>query len=54
LIGGGHTISGIQRWREQNKRFLQFVAGSALIVLGFYVYVEQVLTPTVMAAAGGM
>lgn len=54
LIGGGHKISGIQRWREQNKRFLQFVAGSALVVLGFYVYVEQVLTPTVMAAAGGL
>lgn len=54
LIGGGHRISRIQRWREENKTFLQFVGGSGLIVLGFYVYVEQVLTPTVMAAAGGI
>lgn len=54
LIGSGHKISRIQRWREENKRFLQFIAGSALIVLGFYVYVDQVLQPTVLAAAGGM
>lgn len=54
LIGSGHKISRIQRWREENKRFLQFVAGSGLIVLGFYLYVDQVLTPTALAAAGGM
>ncbi|MES2876670.1 MAG: hypothetical protein V4678_04345 [Patescibacteria group bacterium] len=54
LIGSGHKISHIQRWREDNKRFLQFVAGSGLVVLGFYVYVDQVITPTVMAAAGGV
>ncbi len=54
LIGSGHKISHIQRWREQNKSFLQFAAGGGLIALGFYVYVDQVLTPTVMAAAGGM
>jgi hypothetical protein len=54
LIGSGHKLSRIQRWREDNKTFLQFVSGGGLIVLGFYVYVEQVLTPTVMAAAGGM
>ena len=53
LIGSGHRISHIQRWREQNKSFLQFVAGGGLIALGFYVYVDQVLTPTVMATAGG-
>lgn len=54
LIGSGHSISRIQKWREDNKSFLQFAAGSALFVLGFYLYVEQVLTPTVMAAARGV
>jgi hypothetical protein len=54
LVGSGHKISRIQRWREENKSFLQFVAGGGLIALGFYVYVDQVLTPTVMAAAGGI
>ena len=54
LIGSGHRISRIQRWREDNKRFLQFIAGSGLIVLGFYIYVDQVLTPSVMALAGGV
>ena len=53
LIGGGHKISRIQRWREENKNFLQFMAGGGLVALGFYVYVDRVLTPTVMAAAGG-
>lgn len=52
LIGSGHKLSHIQRWRETNKHFLQFVAGSGLLVLGAYVYVEQVLTATVMAAGG--
>ena len=54
LVGSGHKISRIQRWREENKRFLQFIAGGGLIVLGFYVYVDQVLSPTVMAAAGSL
>lgn len=52
LIGSGHTLSHIQRWRETNKHFLQFVAGSGLLVLGAYVYVEQVVTATVTAAGG--
>lgn len=42
LIGGGHSIGSIQKWRENNKRFLQFIAGAALIVLGFYLYVDQI------------
>ncbi len=54
LVGSGHKISTIQRWRENNKLFLQFSAGSAMIVLGFYVYVDQVLTTAVLAAAGGV
>ncbi len=52
LIGSGHTLSHIQQWREANKHFLQFVAGSGLLVLGAYIYVEQVLTATVIAAGG--
>jgi hypothetical protein len=49
LIGGGHKLSNIQQWRESNKRFLQFAAGSGLLILGAYVYVEQVLTVGVAA-----
>lgn len=43
LIGSGHSISKIQKWREDNKRFLQFAAGSALVVLGFFVYVNKIV-----------
>jgi hypothetical protein len=49
LVGSGHTLGGIQKWRESNKHFLQFAAGTGLLVLGFYIYVEQVLTTTVTA-----
>lgn len=52
LIGSGHKLSRIQKWREDNKRFLQFAAGSGLIVLGFYVYVDQILSTTAFAAGG--
>lgn len=50
LIGSGHSLSRIQKWRETNKRFLQFVAGSGLLILGFYVYVNEVLG----TAVGGL
>lgn len=43
LIGSGHSISKIQKWREDNKRFLQFAAGSALVALGFFVYVNKIV-----------
>lgn len=43
LVGGGHSLSKIQRWRERNKRFLQFTAGGALIILGFYLYADIIL-----------
>ena len=52
LIGSGHKLSGIQRWREKNKRFLQFAAGSGLLILGFYVYVDQVVSVTASAFGG--
>lgn len=44
LIGGGHKLSEIQKWRESNKNFLQFAAGGGLLVLGLYVYVSEVVT----------
>ena len=50
LIGSGTSISRIQKWREGNKKFLQFAAGSALIVLGFFIYVNQVVAAMAGAA----
>jgi len=44
LISSGHRLSTIQKWREDNKHFLQFAAGGALAVLGFFVYVCKILT----------
>lgn len=44
LIGGGRSTARIQRWRETNKRFVQFTAGSALIILGVYIYIDIVVT----------
>lgn len=44
LITSGKSLSRIQKWRTENKRFLQFSAGSALIVLGFFVYVSKIMT----------
>jgi hypothetical protein len=43
LIGSGHTLGQIQKWRETNKYFLQFAAGAGLIILAFFVYVEAIL-----------
>ncbi len=44
LIGRGRSLARIQKWRTENKRFLQFSAGSALVVLGFFVYVSEIMT----------
>lgn len=52
LIGSGHNLSRIQRWRESNKRFLQFAAGSGLIVLGFFLYVNLVISVATAGMAG--
>lgn len=52
MIGAGHKLSRIQKWREDNKHFLQFAAGSGLLILGFYVYVDQVATAATHAAGG--
>lgn len=38
LVGGGHKISSIQRWREDNKQFLQWTSGLTLILLAVYLF----------------
>lgn len=43
MVGAGTPLSTIQKWREANKRFLQFMGGSALVVLGFFVYVNEIM-----------
>jgi hypothetical protein len=53
LLGGGHTLARMQRWRESNKQFLQFAAGSALLVLGMYVYIERVIIASVASMGVG-
>lgn len=50
LIGGGTSLARIQKWRTANKRFLQFSAGSALVILGFFVYVSKIVS----TVSGGM
>lgn len=49
FIGSGHSISRLQKWRETNKRFMQFAGGCALVVLAFYLYATFILTPVVVA-----
>jgi len=44
FVGSGKSLARIQRWRVDNKKFLQFAAGGALIVLGFFVYVSKIIT----------
>ena len=51
MVGSGHSLSKIQQWREKNKRFLQFICGAALIILGIYIYANEVVAP--IAANGG-
>jgi cytochrome c biogenesis protein CcdA len=43
LVGAGHKISNIQKWREDNKLFLQYCAGSGLIILGAFVFIDKFL-----------
>ena len=47
LIGSGHSVSQIQRWRESNKNFLQFAAGAGLSVLAIFIYVNEFLATVV-------
>lgn len=41
LVGSGHKISHIQKWREENKLFLQYCAGCGLVILGAFVLVDK-------------
>lgn len=50
MIGRGKSLARIQKWRTKNKMFLQFAAGSAMIILGFFVYVSEI----VASAAGAL
>ena len=43
LVGGGHSVASLQRWREQHKRFLQFVGGGSLLILAAFIFVDRVL-----------
>lgn len=43
LIGSGHNLGQIQKWRDENKQFLQFAAGAGLIVLSFFIFVTEIL-----------
>jgi len=47
MIGSGHTLGRIQQWREDNKYFLQFASGAGLLVLGLFVYVNEIIGSTV-------
>lgn len=53
LVGGGNSLSRIQKWREANKIFLQFAGGAGLIVLGFYLYVDKVAAVYAASGYGG-
>lgn len=50
ILGGGRKLSQIQKWREKNKRFLQFAAGGGLLILAGFVYVYEVLALTRVAS----
>lgn len=41
LVNGGFSLGTIQKWRETNKRFLQFASGIGLIVIAFYLSVNE-------------
>lgn len=43
MVSRGHKITTIQKWREKNKYFLQFASGGSLLVLAFYIYVNEVV-----------
>lgn len=47
LVRRGHKISHLQKWREKNKFFMQFISGIGLLALAVYVYVNEVMTTTV-------
>lgn len=42
LIGSGHKLSIIQRWREDNKAFLQYSSGLGLLLIAIYIGVFKI------------
>lgn len=40
-LSSGHSIARVQRWREQNKNFLRWTSGLALVLLTGYITVLQ-------------
>lgn len=52
LVGSGHKISRIQRWREDNRKFLQYSAATGLVVLACYLYVAEVIAIAVAPGSG--
>lgn len=43
LVGFGHKLSRIQKWRETYKSFLQYSAAAGLIILGAFMYVHEAI-----------
>ncbi len=43
-LTSGHSVARVQRWREENKKFLQWTSGIALVLLTLYVTVLQIGT----------
>lgn len=43
LINGGSSLGAIQKWREKNKHFLQFTSGIGLVVIAFYISVNEIM-----------
>lgn len=37
MIGAGHKLSTIQRWREDNKKFLQYASSFGLLAASLYI-----------------
>lgn len=51
-ISGGSHIAKFQRWRRENKGFLQFIAGCGLVVLAFCVYANYVADGAAILGGG--
>jgi hypothetical protein len=42
LVGGGHRLSTIQRWREDNKYFLQYASSFGLLAITLFIILYYV------------
>ena len=48
LVNKQNKLSRIQKWREENKRFIQLMTGSIMLAVGFFVYASEVLAVRVL------